>query len=304
MSGYQVIEVGIGLAFVYLLLALICSAVNEAIAGLFNLRARTLEKAIRQLLNPSRKGAQKSAAPDVYGHPLVRALHQRGVFGGWRKPSYIPAQTFALALLDTVAPEEKDDTAPARLGSLRKAVAEQWPEALKRQVLPLMDETAKTVADARLRVERWFNDAMERASGVYKRQVQWILLVLALLVAGGLNVNTFEITRTLWMNREVRQAVVDAAGKAAPPAEAAGPVASLQAVANGVSQVQQLGLPMGWTPERWKTRNWQAIPGWLFTAVAVSFGAPFWFDTLNALLKMNVRAAGAKPKEESAQAAG
>ena len=35
--------------------------------------------------------------------------------------------------------------------------------------------------------------------------------------------------------------------------------------------------------------------GWLLTSIAVSLGAPFWFDTLNRF--MNIRNAGRAPDE-------
>ena len=45
---------------------------------------------------------------------------------------------------------------------------------------------------------------------------------------------------------------------------------------------------------------WAIVPGhivgWVFTAIAASLGAPFWFDTLNKF--MNVRAAGTAPDEK------
>jgi hypothetical protein len=37
------------------------------------------------------------------------------------------------------------------------------------------------------------------------------------------------------------------------------------------------------------------LAGWLLTAVAVSFGAPFWFDALNKL--GSLRTAGRRPGE-------
>lgn len=46
---------------------------------------------------------------------------------------------------------------------------------------------------------------------------------------------------------------------------------------------------------------WAIVPGhlvgWVFTAIAASLGAPFWFDTLNKF--MNVRAAGTAPNEKN-----
>lgn len=45
MFGSAVLEVAIGLALVYLVLALICSTVTESVAGVFQLRSKTLGKA-------------------------------------------------------------------------------------------------------------------------------------------------------------------------------------------------------------------------------------------------------------------
>jgi hypothetical protein len=38
-----------------------------------------------------------------------------------------------------------------------------------------------------------------------------------------------------------------------------------------------------------------AVLGWLLTGIAITFGAPFWFDLLGKV--SNLRAAGAKPPE-------
>lgn len=48
---------------------------------------------------------------------------------------------------------------------------------------------------------------------------------------------------------------------------------------------------------------WEAAPasifGWLLTAIAISFGAPFWFDLLNRL--MNIRSS-VRPGEKAPEA--
>ncbi|MBN8918279.1 MAG: hypothetical protein J0I31_22040 [Rhizobiales bacterium] len=42
------------------------------------------------------------------------------------------------------------------------------------------------------------------------------------------------------------------------------------------------------------------LAGWIFTAIAISFGAPFWFQLLNQLV--NMRAAGPKPDDATGEA--
>jgi hypothetical protein len=41
------------------------------------------------------------------------------------------------------------------------------------------------------------------------------------------------------------------------------------------------------------------LVGWLFTAIAVSLGAPFWFDFLNKTLHLNARLNGPKPSKSA-----
>jgi hypothetical protein len=48
-----------------------------------------------------------------------------------------------------------------------------------------------------------------------------------------------------------------------------------------------LGLPIGWTHENCDSINFWNFIGWILTAAALSFGAPFWFDLL--LKIVNVR---------------
>ena len=91
MSGFTALDVAIGLSFVYLLLALICSAVNEAIAGAFKTRAKVLEEGVTRMLgDPQVKSL-------VYQHPLIKALSPRD---DKTLPSYIDSRKFALALMD------------------------------------------------------------------------------------------------------------------------------------------------------------------------------------------------------------
>ena len=51
MFRLPILEVTIGLAFVYLLLALICTSLNDTIAGLIKRRAAFPEKGINSLLS-------------------------------------------------------------------------------------------------------------------------------------------------------------------------------------------------------------------------------------------------------------
>jgi hypothetical protein len=61
---------------------------------------------------------------------------------------------------------------------------------------------------------------------------------------------------------------------------------------------QQLPFPFGWheKPPMQPLFWLETLTGWLITTLALSLGAPFWFDTLN---KFMVVRSTVKPKEKS-----
>jgi hypothetical protein len=62
--GSAVLEVAIGMAFLYLLLAVFCTTANEWIAGILGTRSKMLEEALKQLLaaDAAKPAAQAAAA--------------------------------------------------------------------------------------------------------------------------------------------------------------------------------------------------------------------------------------------------
>jgi len=313
MFGSQALEVVLGLVFVYSVLSLICSVLQEWVAGLLALRASTLESGIRNLLNDSKTAA------GLYSHPLIKGLAK-----GNCKPSYIPARTFALALMDVIAPTSA--AGPKSLTDIRGAVG-TLPDSLKKPLLILMDDAVGDLKKTRENLEGWFNDTMDRVSGWYKRRAQLILFFLALGVAGASNGDTFMIVNNLWIDAATRASIVKAAEEAVRQTPVAGQAAlepssqvSQPAPANegpaktsapssttsssttnqalgGIEKIQRL---IGWSradlPQ--SGLGWlKKAAGLLLTAIALSLGAPFWFDTLNNLIRL--RAAGERPKKNT-----
>ena len=312
ISGFQALDVAIGLAFLYFVFSLLASGLNEAISSVFALRARFLERGLRSMLEQPGRGSE--ALDKVVNHPLVRSLVRDADKVGdtrelkrrwkpWRQPlpSYLPSRTFSLALLDTLAPPDDARDRRDALQRLRTTLAEPKSDAVK--LLP--DDARKTleslVVDAgrdrdqlRISIENWFDDTMDRVSGWYRRRVAIILFFVGLLVAGAFNVDSWQLANTLWNNESVRSAVVAQAQKQAEK--------PLGKAAKDVSDVEQLKLPIGWKGQESKTtkqgdRDPRAFPrtpgqyvgkalGLLVSAIALSLGAPFWFDLLNRLTRL------------------
>lgn len=304
MFGSSMLEVGIGVVSVYLLLSLTCSALNEWIARLVAMRAGTLEAGLRNLLNdPDGEGLTKQ----LYEHPLIKGLARPGWFdrlvGRRSKPSYIPSRTFALALLDTImsADDEPAPDHPRTFEELRNAILRLPDIEVRRALLILTDEAEGNISRARENVENWFNDTMDRVSGWYKRKVQLILLSLAVAICAFLNADTLMIANSLSRDATLRAAIVAAAQEAVRQAAPADSEPSETWIDQFQAEFQRLQLPIGWSSEQGDPREvphnlqeWvMKIAGLLISAIAVSLGAPFWFDVLNKLV--NLRSVGKRP---------
>lgn len=350
MFNTSIIDVAIGMVFIYLLLSLLCTATNELIELWLKKRATDLERGIRELLQPDSESGTSDIVERIYNHPLVNGLYggtyansgiRNKLLSVWRTklPSYIPARNFALALMDTILPgnaagEQSGTTgatssaissppAADQLSALR-AQLQNFDPRLEQALTPLIDAAAGDVARARANIEEWYNSSMDRVSGWYKRRSHIIVLVLGLLVAIAVNADSVLMVRRLASDRALRDSLVASANvyaeKAAEsggttPPDATPTTQCAQLCADETPQcklkktqceISALGLPLGWQSRSDPRLNWQAntlgghiqehIFGWLLTALALSLGAPFWFDLLN---KFIVIRSTVKPKEKS-----
>ena len=103
------------------------------------------------------------------------------------------------------------------------------------------------------------------------------------------------VAQRLWTNAPLRAALIQQAQRLAPPSanDRQAVESALNNVESGLATISGLSLPIGWgkavRPDRW----YVAASGWLLTAIAVSLGAPFWFDLLGKVAQL--RTTGARP---------
>jgi hypothetical protein len=346
MFGSGVIELVIGLSLVYLLFSLVCSGVNELAEHALRRRAVYLEIGLRQLLGPAMGELMKHPLIEGLKPPLGRSDRPRG--GPTRaktirttlsragkmatrrlglgnrldilkqrksKPSYIPATTFSAALLSLVGGEDVAGQvgveAPTVLDSVKRAIERLADnDHLKRVLQALLVDANNDLSTFKRNIEDWFDGAMDRVSGWYKRRTRGWLLLWALIIVGAFNADTILFAKTLWNSNTIRSSIVAeaqaAAGGTSDPAVTPCPSPSpgqnpFQCVADRIEEIKALQLPFGWSTEAGDrkalsgTGQWiLRIAGLLITAGALTLGAPFWFDLLNRFV--NFRASGAPPR--------
>ena len=329
-----VLDVAIGLVFLYLMTSLLVTIVQEGIASMLHLRAKNLYDAIENLLGDPALAKQpeyKDLVVDLYRHPLMQSLYRRTPLAEKASavdfakvaslPSYIPSRTFAIALLDVLRGKSATEAVGIDqvLAGARQTV-EKLPAGHLKTTLTLfvadadplresVNQRAQQVGD---RVEGWFNDAMSRASGWYKRQAQRMSLGIGLAITILINANTFHVAGQLWSDNALR-AQVSATAAAyykeqtderdrAPAAGVAKDGSQAGAVAaqwnDQMKRLQASSLPIGWRADFASMlprdlAGWVALLfGWLVTGLAASLGAAFWFDVLGRALQ--IRGSGPK----------
>jgi hypothetical protein len=193
-------------------------------------------------------------------------------------------------------------------------------EKVGKPLIAMLNTAGNDVSKLKKSLEDWYNSAMDRVSGWYKYRTQKILFGIGLVIAVSVNVDAIKIVKQLSKDSTLRQSIVAAAGAAKQPQTGSTGSANdqIKAVQQQVADVNGLGIPIGWThvpdilvkkvreangtssygPWHWGYVN--VLLGWLMTAVAVSLGAPFWFDILN---KIMVVRSTVKPREKSQEEA-
>jgi len=322
MFGSTVLDVAVGVIFVYLILSMICSAANELIVSILKSRSKVLKTGVSKLLAgmnaPATPG--KSMTDAFYCHPFIESLARKGCL-----PSYIPARNFAMTVLDLLVPATGSG-APKTVADIRATVAELPAGSARTSLLLLIDDAESDMEKLKAGIETWFNDTMNRVSGWYKYHTQWRIFIMGLFVAIILNVDTFNVAGSLYRDGALRNAVSAAAAAAVDgPLHSPDSTASIDSLGREIvilqNQLKSLDLPIGWpsvAPDSTSISTFRRVAlffeplsfsdvlkvalGWLLTALAISLGAPFWFDLLGNIA--NVRIAGKRPNPDTGNGSG
>jgi hypothetical protein len=298
MLDTPVVNVAIGLVFCFAAMALAASTVTEALASLVKLRANTLVSGIQKMLNdPKFDGL----ALQIYNHALVHpqgsgGMQSRSRFWSYSGPSYIRSANFATAAVDVL------QKIPGDKAQLITSIDALGDEQLKQLLKGMVVRAAGDMEHLRKQIADWFDSSMDRVSGAYKRQAQLISFVIGFGLAAAFNVDATHVVAALWANPTMAKAVANQAS----PLTSSNPdlkqtMEKLQSLPVGAGA---LGRCDG--RELWCVGGRAVIglnlAGWLITAVAAVFGAPFWFDLLSKLVQL--RGAGPKPASPSAAKTG
>jgi hypothetical protein len=239
-----------------------------------------------------------------------------------KTPSYLPSRSVAIALLESLKPGQPVTT----LDGLQQLVIDLPEGSNIRGVLQSALNTANgDIEKARTTLATWCDDAMDRLGGVYKDNARKIGIIVGFLLALLINADTVFVGAQLWSDSSLQASLSASAAGIVARHDPAKQDPSMKALQSDVNDLQI--LPVGWyaknlpgftwhkapapkkgqpvdpnadgNPQFWTDVGWDGVLGLLkvigllMTGLALSLGAPFWFDTLNKIV--NIRAAGPKP---------
>jgi hypothetical protein len=325
------IDIAIGLVLMYLVLSLLCTVVNEWVANRLHLRAAGLRAALESLLdNPQVRGAfyshgliASTQATVAKGDDSLRAAFRRSpppapartaaapapsapppAAPPAEHPAYLSSRTFALALIGSL---NTANPIPG-IADVAQAINALPPSKIRDSLQANLTAANNDLDQFRKNVATWFDDSMDRLSGSYKRHLKLISIVVGFLAALALNADSISVGSALWSDSSLRAQMIQAA-----TATAAGGLPTRDKATN-LSDVEKAvktaneelrPLPIGWSDEHLLAATLSPgavllkLLGVFATALALSLGAPFWFDTLSKFV--NIRGAGEKPKREDAR---
>lgn len=301
------------------------------------------------LLSDLARSAAATEAGTAFTNNSLALLKKRAEDFALKYPNLSPLIEAALdeaknrkADIDELLKHKEIPTGDDAFTSLRRGVAalsvispevNQTLNALFLNIDEYITGAETKLAKARQSVERWFDDSMDRVSGVFKRYSLSMALVIGFLVALVLNVDSINLTFYLWREPSVRAILVQNASQFQLPQ---GEMQSNpeQALQDFRDEFTGLSLPVGWVINESKgpaffDDNCKLFPGIgqafgipvigfnkcvappqannqtnlllkvigiFITALAARQGAPFWFDILKRIV--NLRGTGANPAEK------
>lgn len=325
MFGIVSIDVLIGLITIYLIFALACTAIVEAISSWMRLRSKNLEAALKEFLNGELE-TDKSFVDAFYAHPLVQALSK----GSVGRPSYIPSDVVGRVIQSLLLKNDPETSLAGAIEMLPDAVTTGRASAVTARVSRVKElfrtfvsQGEQDLISFRKAVETQFDATMDRASGWVKRRQQTVALIASGILVVCANVDTFALATALYTTPELRAQLIaqsnafvdnEAVGKmeaAAIPVNTARDAASLsdkaladakQKLADAADAYHQArasivdsGLRFGWKTLPTEPMDWVVkLFGLVISTFAIALGAPFWFDVLNRFMK--VRGSGVTPQ--------
>jgi len=237
MFDNVILDVAIGLIFIFLIYSILASILLEFISKMLSLRARNLVRGLRRMLqdDPRKiKGTsiklwdwivefgrdfyyyfkpikEGTLLESFYHAPTIRYLGENSARG---LPSSIYPNTFSQTIVHLLRGEGFDSRTQSESVEIWNALQNNTltaGEDTLRQLRNHFEDSRHDVVQFKILLEKWFDETMERSTGWYTRQSQILLLWIGLGLAASFNVDCIAIIRILQKDKKAREQLVQMA---------------------------------------------------------------------------------------------
>lgn len=285
MPTSQIIEVAIGLVFVYYVLGSVVSFVTQMLLESAETRGSTLEEHLKRIAGD--KTIDLVNLPQMKALRPIRYTSWLGVFGAKTEPKKmekIPVNTLVDAFFDLtgITGREKIDAT-----QLTSAIS-QLPESEGKQaMLKWINQGVTSINDLRARANDYFSGVLNQAAATFKSHARSIVIIFSVILVFALGTDTIQIARDLWGNAGLRAAANAEATAMAQTDSAAGLSELIQALSDTTMRITWLQTSDTF-PKAADTADWAGFVALKFiglsiTAWATSQGSSFWYDMLKKL---------------------
>lgn len=232
-------------------------------------------------------------------------------------PAYLSAETFALALAGALTGTRlaQGQQTPG-FADVKAAIEALPPSKIKSSLQASLMSAQGDFTVFRQSVTTWFDDSMDRLTGAYKGHLRLISILVGCALAVIMNADTFAAGYALWSDSALRGQMAQVAetamrnGPSVATPEQASSLPPTDVASVYKKTVETLTpLPIGWPMRDWPgAPSWSGtwiwffvakFAGWFATGLALSLGAPFWFDLLSKFI--NLRGTGVKPDRQDSK---
>jgi hypothetical protein len=299
----SILSILIGIVFVLFLFSMLASTCLELLDAVFSLRGRHLHKTLGHMLGDN--------LSKFFEHPIYKQLayasNNKAVLSSNRLPGWISRETFSAIVMDILKAKNIKDI-QHKIGGMDEGDA-------KKLLQFLLDQAGNDVVSFQNKMEKWFDEIMSRATEWYRQNTKRWLLGIGVALAAIFNVDTIQIYQSLSLNATARDNLVLEAEKFVATRDSIAVIkiggndvqlkkAEFDSLLHTYQTIVQSPLGLGWdSVETNRTLPWWLvkIAGLLLTGLAVTLGAPFWFDILKKLIALRQPSGGSSAPASPAE---
>jgi len=224
------IDIAVGFAVIMLLLSLIVTVIVQAIAAAFDLRGRNLVWGLTKLLHQISPEFELPAGRDwnetksTLGKKIAEAVSKHpAIAHSWLGRATAVRPEELIRLMRDLSKRPPEDLPPAALEKLRAWAANTSPDPValaaanaildrvetslpnrSAEVRAVIDQVIGSAGRLETGVETWFNTMMDRSTDTFAQMTRWVTVVVAVVLAFGLHINSGDIFHQIAGSSEIR----------------------------------------------------------------------------------------------------